>query len=82
MEADNMALAHIFEKLFQSWIWSLCWAKVGLPVSKATMDISIQEDSAGALVFVETLPPQLTPRSKHYAIKMIWFSEQIVQRNI
>jgi hypothetical protein len=30
----------------------------------------------------ETLPPQFTPRSKHYAIKTIWFREQIVQRKI
>ncbi len=56
--------------------------KVGLPVSDATMNVSIHEDNAGALVLVETLPPQFTPRSKHYAIKMIWFWEQIVQRKI
>ena len=56
--------------------------KVGLPVSDATMNVSIHEDNAGALVLAETLPPQFTPRSKHYAIKTIWFREQIVQRKI
>ncbi len=56
--------------------------KVGLPVSEATMSISIHEDNAGALVMAETLPPQFTPRSKHYAIKTIWFQEQIVSRGI
>ena len=56
--------------------------KVGLPVSGATMKVSIHEDNAGALVLAETLSPQFTPRSKHYAIKTIWFREQIVQRKI
>eukprot|EP00804_Cyclotella_cryptica_P012151 CCRYP_009839-RA/>CCRYP_009839-RA protein AED:0.45 eAED:0.45 QI:0/-1/0/1/-1/0/1/0/80 len=42
------------------------------------MNVSIHEDNAGALVLAETLPPQFTPRSKHYAIKTIWFREQIV----
>ena len=56
--------------------------KIGLPVSDATMNVSIHEDNAGALVLAETLPPQFTPRSKHYAIKTIWFREQIVQRKI
>ncbi len=56
--------------------------KAGLPVSEATMNVSIHEDNAGALVLAETLPPQFTPRSKHYAIKTIWFREQIVQRKI
>eukprot|EP00804_Cyclotella_cryptica_P007048 CCRYP_019910-RA/>CCRYP_019910-RA protein AED:0.20 eAED:0.20 QI:0/-1/0/1/-1/0/1/0/80 len=46
------------------------------------MNVSIHEDNAGALVLAETLPPQFTPRSKHYAIKTIWFREQIVLRGI
>jgi len=61
---------------------SMLEEKVGLPVSDATMNVSIHEDNAGALVLVETLPPQFTPRSKHYAIKTIWFREQIGQRKI
>eukprot|EP00804_Cyclotella_cryptica_P007273 CCRYP_017859-RA/>CCRYP_017859-RA protein AED:0.33 eAED:0.33 QI:0/-1/0/1/-1/1/1/0/91 len=54
--------------------------KVGL--SKASVDISIHKDNAGALVLVMTLPPHLTPTSKHYAIKMILLHEKIVQRKI
>eukprot|EP00804_Cyclotella_cryptica_P004800 CCRYP_004888-RB/>CCRYP_004888-RB protein AED:0.33 eAED:0.32 QI:0/-1/0/1/-1/0/1/0/99 len=61
---------------------SLLETKVGLQVSGATMNVSIREDNAGALVLAETLPPQFTPRSKHYAIKTIWFREQIVLRGI
>ena len=61
---------------------SLLGAKVGLPVSRAAMNVSIHEDNAGALVLAGTLPPQFTPRSKHYAVKTIWFREQIVLRGI
>jgi hypothetical protein len=46
------------------------------------MNVSIHEVNAGELVLVETLPPQLTSRSKHCTIKTIWFREQIVQRKI
>ncbi len=31
----------------------------------------------GALVLAETLPPQFTPGSKYYAIRTIWFCEEI-----
>ena len=44
--------------------------------------MSIHEDNAGALILAETLPPQYTPRSKHYAIKTVWFREAIVKRAI
>ena len=53
-----------------------------LPVSGATMKVSIHEDYAGALVLAETLLPQFTPWSKHYTIKTIWFREQIDLRGI
>jgi hypothetical protein len=61
---------------------SLLGTKVGLPENGATMKVSIHEDNAGALVPAETLSPQFTPRSKHYAIKTIWFQEQIVLKGI
>ena len=48
----------------------------------STVNVSIHEDNAGALILAETLPPQHTPRSKHYAVKTIWFREQIVRRGI
>ncbi len=41
------------------------------------MHVSIHKDSAGALVLAETIPPQFTPRSKYYAIKMVWYREEI-----
>ncbi|NCF91157.1 MAG: hypothetical protein GWQ05_09390, partial [Verrucomicrobiaceae bacterium] len=52
---------------------------VGLESSRApAMHIVIHEDNVGALTLAETLPPQFTPRSKHYAVKTHWFREQIV----
>ena len=55
---------------------------VGLLSPQTSMHVSIHEDNAGALILAETLPPQFTPHSKFYAIKTIWFREQIVLRGI
>ena len=83
MEAEIVALAHSCRELFP--IMDMVEAfgtAVGLPVGNTTMNVSIHEDNAGALILAEMLPPQYTPRSKHYAIKTIWFREQIVKRCI
>jgi hypothetical protein len=45
--------------------------------NSSTMHVTIHEDNSGALILATTLPPQFTPRSKHYAIKNIWFREKI-----
>ncbi len=50
---------------------------VGIPAGDVNMRVSVYEDSLGALVLAETLPPQFTPRSKYYATKTIWFCEEI-----
>lgn len=55
---------------------------VGLPIGDTTLNVSVHEDNAGALVLAKTLPPAFTPRSKYYAIKTIWFREEIVKRGI
>jgi hypothetical protein len=44
------------------------------------MQATIHEENAGALILATTPPPQLTPRSKHYAIKTIWFREKIIEK--
>jgi len=83
MEAEIVALAHSCHELFPIMdMVMLLGTRVGLPLKETTMNVSIHEDNAGALVLAETLPPQFTPRSKHYAIKTIWFREQIVMRKI
>jgi len=55
---------------------------VGRQTVVVNMKVSVHEDNSGALVLAETLPPQFTPRSKYYAIKTIWFREEIHKRGI
>ncbi len=45
------------------------------------MNASIHGVNLGALVLAKTLPPQFTPRSKYYAIKISWFCEEIFKRD-
>ena len=83
MEAEIVALAHSCRELFPVMdIVSSLGPAVGIPAGETKMKVTIREDNAGALVLAETLPPQFTPRSKHYAIKTVWFREQIVTRGI
>ena len=46
------------------------------------MHVCIHEDNAGALVLAQTLPPQFTPASKHYAVKTHWFREKFIDLGI
>ncbi len=46
------------------------------------MNVSIHEDNSEALVLTKTLPPQFTPQSNYYAIKTIWFCEEIFKRDV
>ncbi len=51
------------------------------PVS-AQMHIKIHEDNVGALILAKLEPCQMTPRSKHYAVKYHWFCEHLIPKNI
>jgi hypothetical protein len=59
---------------------------INLPIGKTIMNVSVHlavhEDNPEALVLAKTLPPQFTPQSKYYAIKTIWFCEEIFKRGI
>ena len=83
MEAEIIALAACCRELFPiiDMVHSMAEA-TNLPIGKTTMNVSIHEDNSGALVLAQTLPPQFTPRSKYYAIKTIWFREEIFKRGI
>ena len=39
-------------------------------------------DMVSSVTKSETLPPQFTPRSKYYAIKTIWFREEIFKKDV
>ena len=83
MESDINTLAHSCRELSPIIdIKKSLGQAVGLPIGDTTMDVSIQEDNAGALILAKTFPPQFTPRSKHYASKTIWFREEINKREI
>jgi hypothetical protein len=84
MEAETIALAHCCRELFPVIdIVAELGKVVGLPADDMTsMHVSVHEDNAGALILAETLPPQFTPRSKYYAIKTVWFREEIHKRGI
>jgi hypothetical protein len=84
MEAEIIALAHCCRELFPVMdIVSEVGEVVGLDTKDlVSMHVSIHEDNAGALVLAETIPPQFTPRSKYYAIKTVWFREEIQKRGV
>jgi len=84
MEAEINALAHCCRELFPVIdIVEEIGKTVGLETKDMiSMHVSVHEDNAGALILAETLPPQFTPRSKHYAIKTLWFREEIHKRGI
>jgi len=84
MEAKIIARAHYYQELFpiMNQVAEL-GAIVGLKTKDlTTMKVSIHEDNTGALVLAQTIPPQFTPRSKYYAIKTVWFCEEIQKRGI
>ena len=62
MEAEVIVLVFRCQELFPTIDMT------SLLGSEVKMNVSIYEDNAVALVLVETLPPQFTPRSKHYTI--------------
>jgi hypothetical protein len=81
MEAEIIALSACCRDLFPiiDMVESVT-RQVNLPIGETTMKLSVHEDNSGALVLAKTLPPQFTPRSKYYAIKTIWFREEIHKR--
>ena len=54
----------------------------GLDPVKTTMNVTVHEDIASALILGNTIPPEYTPRSKFFHLETIWFREQIVKRGI
>ncbi len=83
MEAKIIALSACCRELFPiiDMVCSLAEA-TNLPIGNTTMNVSIHEDNLGVLVLAKILPPQFTPQSKYYAIKTIWFCEDIFKRDI
>jgi hypothetical protein len=83
MKAEIIALSACCRELFPIIDMVCSLAKTtNFPIGSTTMNVSINEDNSGALVLAKSLPPQFTPQSKYYAIKTLWFHEEIFKRNI
>ena len=52
--------------------------EVGLTVGDTTMNVSVNEKNARALILARASPPQFTPHSKYYVTKTIWFLEDML----
>ncbi len=77
-EAKIIALSACCRELFHIIDMVCLLAEAtNIPIGNMTMNVSIHEDNSGALVLAKALPPQFTPQSKYYAIKTIWFREEI-----
>ena len=51
---------------------------IGLPEDQnTTFKTTVWEDNAGALQLANMEPGRVTPRSKHYAIKVHWFRSHL-----
>ena len=74
METEILALAHACQELFPVIdLAEFLGSIVGLPCEPTSMQVSIHEDNAGALILAVMIPPEFTPRSKTYHVKTIWF---------
>ncbi len=83
MEAEIVAISHCTRELIPIMqMVEFLGPAVGLPVDCTSMHVCIHEYNMGALILADTLPPQYTPRSKHYHIKTIWFRELIKKLKI
>ena len=88
MEAKYVALSASFKDLFPiinvtQEICSTFGSHFGLTLQNTTdMHVKMHEDNAGDLLLGKLEPRQMTPCSKHYAIKYHWFREHIGPRHI
>ena len=48
-----------------------------LSSDSAKIHVRVHEDNAGALTLAKMEPGQMTPRSKHYALRYHWFRQQL-----
>jgi hypothetical protein len=75
MEAEYSALSMAMRELlpFRDLLLTLLPA-LGVVTSHLTsFKTTVHEDNAGALALANLEPGRITPRSKHYAVKMHWF---------
>ena len=83
MEAEKTTLAHCCRELFTIInITPLVVKAVVLLVRVPLKKFYVQKDNTAALIRDKTLPPKVTPCSKYYATRMIWFREEINKKKM
>ncbi len=84
MEAEYVAFSTSCHDLFPliDITNNLCTALQIEMQAKTHMHIKIHKDNVDALILGKLKPWQMTPRSKHYAVKYHWFCKHIGPRNI
>ena len=83
METEVIVLAHSCHEFFPVFYMAKdLIGAVGMPIGDTTMNVSIHQYNAGALVFLDTLPLQLTPCRNYYASKTIYFCEETHKKEI
>jgi len=60
----------------------VCWIQGYLYLLCGWYKVSINKDNAGALVLAQIIPSQFTPCSKYFAIKNVWFREDIQKQGV
>jgi hypothetical protein len=84
MEAKYSALSMAMRDLlpFRELLLTLLPA-LGLDAAPRTsFKTTIHEDNSGALTLANLEPGRITPRSKHYAVKMHWFRSKLVPEGL
>ncbi len=82
MKAKIIALSLLHRVFLIIDMISSLTKSINLPIGNTTMNAPIHKDNSKALVLAKTLLPQFMPQSKYYAIKTIWFCEEILKRGI
>jgi Reverse transcriptase (RNA-dependent DNA polymerase) len=79
MEAEYSALSTAMRDLlpFRELLITLA-PSIGINTQHPTVfKTTVHEDNAGALALANLEPGRITPRSKHYAVKMHWFRSKL-----
>ena len=77
MESEYVAISMAMKELIplQRIVLAICHS-LNVDLERiASIKSELWEDNAGALGLAKLVPPRMTPRSKHYAMKYHWFRE-------
>jgi hypothetical protein len=84
MEAEYVSLSTSCQDLFPmiDLTKEIC-SSLSLQLDNVVnMLVKVHKDNVGTLILGKLEPGQMTPHSKHYAVKYHWFREQIGPRGV